>query len=41
MAHNNSGMKGALSENNAVNVKGAFEFFIFGVATQGAVVSCN
>jgi hypothetical protein len=35
------GSQGASSENNAVNVKGAVEFFIFGVATQGAVVSCN
>lgn len=31
----------ASSENNAVNVKGAVEFFIFGVATQGAVSTCN
>jgi hypothetical protein len=31
----------ASSENNAVNVKRAVEFFIFGVATQGAVSTCN
>ena len=33
--------QGTSSEANAVNVKGAVEFFIFGVASQGAVVSCN
>jgi hypothetical protein len=33
--------QGTNSESNAVSVKHAVEFFVFGIATQGAVSSCN